>query len=46
MCIVIESRDRGNWVLGSGCPFKSYFTKYHDFDKGRVVMGNNAMCRP
>lgn len=27
------------------CPFKNYFTKYHDFDGGRVIIGNNSMCK-
>ena len=26
-------------------PFKDYFTEYHEFDGGRVMIGNNAMCR-
>ena len=26
-------------------PFKDYFTEYHEFDGGMVMMGNNAMCR-
>ena len=36
--------------MDSGCtfhmtPFKDYFIEYHKFDGGRVMMGNNAMCR-
>ena len=27
------------------CPYKNYLTEYHDFDEGRVMMGNNAMCK-
>ena len=27
------------------CPYKNYLTEYHDSDGGRVMMGNNAMCK-
>lgn len=26
-------------------PFRDYFIEYHEFDGGRVMMGNNVMCR-
>ena len=50
MCVATESTDKGKWVLDSGCtfhmcPYKNYLTEYHDLDGGRVMMGNNAMCK-
>lgn len=27
------------------CPFKYHFIEYYKYDKGIVIMGNNAMCR-
>ena len=26
-------------------PYKSYFTEYHDYNGGRVMMGNNYVCK-
>ncbi|KAH9694912.1 Integrase catalytic domain-containing protein [Citrus sinensis] len=50
VCVATESTDKGKWVLDSGCtfhmcPYKNYLTEYHDLDGGRVMMGNNAMCK-
>lgn len=27
------------------CPFKHHFSEYQEYDGGRVMMGNNAICR-
>ncbi|KAH9668238.1 hypothetical protein KPL70_021339 [Citrus sinensis] len=48
--VATDCSQKGKWILDSGCtfhmtPFKDYFTEYHIFDGGRVMMGNNAMCR-
>ncbi|KAH9650266.1 hypothetical protein KPL70_026310 [Citrus sinensis] len=45
-----DSKDRGKWVIDSGCtfhmsPYKSYFTDYYEYNGGRVMMGNNAVCK-
>lgn len=50
VCIVTENKDKSKWILDSGCtfhicPVKGYFTEFHDFDGGRVMMGNNAVCK-
>ena len=50
MCVATDCYKKGKWILDSGCtfhmsPFKDYFIEYHEFDGGRVMMGNNAMCR-
>ena len=50
MCVATDCSQKGKWILDSGCtfhmtPFKDYFIEYHVFDGGRVMMGNNAMCR-
>ncbi|KAH9722896.1 Integrase catalytic domain-containing protein [Citrus sinensis] len=50
VCIATDSKDKGKWVLDSGCtfhmsPYKSYFTDYYDYNGGRVMMGNNAVCK-
>ncbi|KAH9655442.1 hypothetical protein KPL70_022326 [Citrus sinensis] len=50
VCVATESKDKGKWVLDSGCtfhmcPYKNYLTEYHDLDGGKVMMGNNAMCK-
>ena len=42
--------QKGKWILDSGCtfhmsPVKSYFSDYHEYDGGRVMMGNNAVCK-
>ena len=42
--------QKGKWILDSGCTFhmspeKSYFSDYHEYDGGRVLMGNNAVCK-
>ena len=50
MCIATDNKDRGKWVLDSGCtfhmsPYKSYFTYYYKYNGGRVMMWNNAVCK-
>lgn len=50
VCVATESKDKGKWVLDSGCTFhmclvKGYFTEFHDFDGDRVMMGNNVVCK-
>ncbi|KAH9698599.1 hypothetical protein KPL71_024065 [Citrus sinensis] len=50
VCVATEDLQRGKWILDSGCtfhmcPFKTYFSDYHDLDGGKVMMGNNAVCK-
>ncbi|KAH9725257.1 hypothetical protein KPL70_007804 [Citrus sinensis] len=50
VCIATDSKDKGKWVLDSGCtfhmsPYKSYLTDYYDYNGGRVMMGNNTVCK-
>ncbi|KAH9703677.1 hypothetical protein KPL70_011177 [Citrus sinensis] len=50
VCIATDGKDKGKWVLDSGCtfhmsPYKSYFTDYYEYNGGRVMMGNNAVCK-
>ena len=50
VCVATEDLQRGKWILDSGCtfymcPFKSYFSDYHDLDGGKVMMGNNVVYR-
>lgn len=50
VCVATKSKDKGKWVLDSGCTFhiclvKGYFIEFHDFDRGRVMMGNNDVCK-
>ncbi|KAH9779095.1 hypothetical protein KPL71_007588 [Citrus sinensis] len=50
VCVAIENNRKGKWVLDSGCtfhmcPVKTYFTEYQEIDGGRVIMGNNSICR-
>ncbi|KAH9649116.1 hypothetical protein KPL70_025868 [Citrus sinensis] len=50
VCIATDSKYRGKWVLDSGCtfhmsPYKSYFTDYYEYNGGRVMMGNNVVCK-
>lgn len=50
VCVATKSKNKGKWVLNSGCTFhmclvKGYFTEFHDFDGGRVMMGNNVVCK-
>ena len=45
-----ENIQRGKWILDSGCtfhmcPYKNYFLDYQEIDGGKVMMGNNAVCR-
>ena len=48
--IASDVDQEGKWVLDSGCsfhmcPFKHHFSEYQEYDGGRVMMGNNAICR-
>ncbi|KAH9782310.1 hypothetical protein KPL71_008845 [Citrus sinensis] len=48
--IASDVDQKGKWVLDSGCsfhmcPFKHHFSEYQEYDGGRVMMGNNAICR-
>ncbi|KAH9648891.1 hypothetical protein KPL70_025781 [Citrus sinensis] len=48
--IASDVDHEGKWVLDSGCsfhmcPFKHHFSEYQEYDGGRVMMGNNAICR-
>ncbi|KAH9647652.1 hypothetical protein KPL70_025267 [Citrus sinensis] len=50
VCVATKDLQRGKWILDSGCtfhmcPFKTYFSDYHDLDGGKVMMGNNAVCK-
>ena len=50
VCIATDSKEKGKWVLESGCtfhicPFKCYFTDFHDFNGGRVMKQNNFMYK-
>ena len=50
VCVATEDLQRGKWILDYGCtfhmcPFKTYFSDYHDLDGGKVMMGNNAVCK-
>ena len=50
MCVATEDMQKGKWILDSGCtfhmsPYKGYFSDYQDFDGGRVMMGNNSVCK-
>ena len=50
MCVATEDIQKGKWILDSGCtfhmsPYKSYFSDYQDLDGGRVMMGNNTVCK-
>ena len=50
VCVATEDLQRGKWILDFGCtfhmcPFKTYFSYYHDLDGGKVMMGNNAVCK-
>lgn len=50
VCIATENREKAKWVLDLGCAFhmysfKNFFTRYHEFYKGKVIMGSNAMCK-
>ncbi|KAH9660266.1 hypothetical protein KPL70_024153 [Citrus sinensis] len=50
VCVATENSQKGKWVLDSGCTFhmchvKTYFTEYQEIDGGRIMMGNNSICR-
>ncbi|KAH9726310.1 hypothetical protein KPL70_008223 [Citrus sinensis] len=48
--IASDVDQEGKWVLDSGCsfhmcPFKHHFSEYQEYDGGKVMMRNNAICR-
>ncbi|KAH9652997.1 hypothetical protein KPL70_027263 [Citrus sinensis] len=48
--IASDEDHEGKWVLDSGCsfhmcPFKHHFSEYQEYDGGRVMVGNDAICR-
>ncbi|KAH9782190.1 Integrase catalytic domain-containing protein [Citrus sinensis] len=50
VCVATNEVQKGKWILDSGCTFhmspeKSYFSDYHEYDGGRVMMRNNAVCK-
>ena len=50
VCVATEDMQKSKWILDSGCtfhmsPYNSYFSNYHEFDGGRVIMGNNSVCK-
>ena len=50
VCVATKDLQRGKWILDSGCTFhmclfKIYFSDYHDLNRGKVIMGNNAVCK-
>jgi len=50
VCVATEDMQKGKWILDSGCtfhmsPYKGYFSDYQNLDGGRVMMGNNSVCK-
>ncbi|KAH9697399.1 hypothetical protein KPL71_023589 [Citrus sinensis] len=50
LLVASNSNIKGQWVLDSGCSFhlcpdKSLFHTYKSVDGGRVLMGNNNVCK-
>lgn len=50
VCVAIDSNHKDKWILDSRCTFHmsnfiGYFTEYQKFNEGRLMMGNNTMCR-
>lgn len=50
VCVATEHVQKGTWILDSCCtfhmcPFKDYLLNYHETDGGKVMMGNNAVCK-
>ncbi|KAH9697287.1 hypothetical protein KPL71_023550 [Citrus sinensis] len=50
VCVATDHVQKGTWILDSGCtfhmcPFKDYLLNYHETDGGKVMMGNNAVCK-
>lgn len=48
--VASNSNIRGWWVLDSGCSFhlcpdRSLFYEYESVDGGRVLIGNNNVCK-
>lgn len=48
--IAFYVKQEGKQVLGFGCsfyicPFKIHLTEYQEFDGGKVMVENNAMCK-
>ncbi|KAK3016566.1 hypothetical protein RJ639_005827 [Escallonia herrerae] len=49
LSVTISSSD-GGWILDTGCsyhmcPNRDWFTTYHSFDGGKVLMGNDVACK-
>ncbi|KAH9650014.1 hypothetical protein KPL70_026198 [Citrus sinensis] len=50
VCVATEEVQKGKWILDSGCTFhmshcQNFFSEYHKIDGGKVMMGNNAVCK-
>ena len=50
VCVATDKVQKGKWILDFVCtfhmsPVKSYFSDYHEYDRGRVMMGNNVVCK-
>ncbi|KAH9647604.1 Endoglucanase 8 [Citrus sinensis] len=50
LLVTSNSNTKGQWVIDSGCSFhlcpdKTLFYNYEVVDGGRVLMGNNNMCK-
>ena len=50
VCVATEHVQNVTWILDSGCTFhmclfKDYLSNYHETDGGRVMMGNNVVCK-
>lgn len=50
VCVATEDIQKGKSILNSDCTFhvslyKSYFSSYHEFDRGRVMMRNNSVYK-
>ncbi|KAH9779244.1 hypothetical protein KPL71_007654 [Citrus sinensis] len=50
LLVASNNNIKGHWVLDSGCSFhlchdKSLFHTYESVDGGRVLMGNNNVCK-
>ncbi|KAH9687674.1 hypothetical protein KPL70_014852 [Citrus sinensis] len=50
VCVATKDSQKGKWVMDSGCtfhmcPFRNYFNEYQAIDGGRVMMGNNSICK-
>ena len=50
VCVATEEVQKSKWILDSRCTFymshcQNYFSEYHTFDGGNVMIGNNAVCK-